>query len=65
MTQDPDECLVHCNDCNAYLYAISRYEPPSRAEPAIAIKCPYKRKKNSDGTFSNEIPEGEQRYGRS
>lgn len=65
MHTDPDECLVYCDNCNAYLHAISRYDPQSRGASAIAIKCPYKCERQPDGTVSMEISPNCQPYGRS
>jgi hypothetical protein len=38
-SSEPDECLVHCSECNAYLYAISRFEPKARGQNAILVNC--------------------------
>ncbi len=61
MHRDKDEIFIICRDCNGYLYADT--DPGGHRD--ILVTCPYKCRNYGNGYFEMDIPEGEQRYGRS
>jgi hypothetical protein len=65
MNSDPDECLIHCRECNAYLHAISRHEPKARGQRAILVNCPYQCDSNDEPGALHDAVLREQPYGRS
>jgi hypothetical protein len=63
-SSDADECLVHCSECNAYLYAISRFEPKARGQNAILVNCLYQCDSNDEPGAVHSAARREQPYGR-
>jgi hypothetical protein len=47
---EPGEALVHCQECNAYLWSVDGNGP-------ILIKCPYKCKREHDGSTHMTVRE--------
>jgi len=61
---DPDECLVHCRECNGYLYAISRFEPKAKGQNDILVNCPYLSDSNDESGTINLVSARKEPYRR-
>jgi len=62
MQLENDEAAVICRKCNGYLFACSRHEV--QGQEFKTVSCPYNCK-SEGGITTMDVPQGEQRYGRS